>query len=295
MYQLRRIRCAALMFVFIVSAPMLCRAQNQDGPRFTNDPFDEIPGIAPPSEMGTAGRPAYGANQVPSLAPQGAEPDWELGESTSNTVSVAQLKHPLSRKGASLLHKVASYLKHHQKAKANEQLAEALKEPTAAPYAHAILGTEYLKDGQIAEAVPELESAAQVLPISGVHSNLGYALCLMGHINRGRMELNEALRLDGDSPQARFLMGVVLLNQKSEPKKAEYNLKLAQDRVPSARLALAVCHILDGQRDAAEAELHEYLGPNKQKYFAAVWKWATGAAANPRPAAAFGFQDQESN
>ena len=137
---------------------------------------------------------------------------------------MAQLRHPLTRKGMKLIKKVESYLKLGQRDKAHEKLVEALQEPSAAPYAHAILGTEYLKDGRPAAAVPELEDAASVLAIAGVHSNLGFALCLTGHLAHGRQELAEALRLDGDSAQARFLMGVALLNEQSEQKAAEYNL-----------------------------------------------------------------------
>src|SRR5581483_7041373 len=116
--------------------------------------------------------------------------------------------------------------------------AQALEDPSAAPYAHAILGTEYLKEGQPRAAIPELEHAAGVLPMAGIHSNLGYALCLTGQEKRGEHEFEEALRIDGNSAQARFLMGILLLNQKSRDQEARYNLNLAQDRVHSAHLAL---------------------------------------------------------
>lgn len=172
---------------------------------------------------------------------------------------------------------------------------EALKEPSAAPYAHAILGTEYLRNGHPAAAVPELEDAAQVLQMSGIHSNLGYALCLTGQGQRGREELREALRLNGDSASARFLMGIALLNEKSQQKQAEYNLNLAKKDVPSARLALAVSHLRDGDKDGAEKQVREFLGPNQDLYFTLVWQWASGAAANSHPARAFGFRDADSD
>lgn len=271
--------------------------QPPERPQFA-DPFDMIyqshqfPDIQETparSEMERAIQQAERAGQSRSYIPRPGQPEPE-----SNAVSVAQLKHPLSRKGMKLISKVQSYLKRGERAKAKEQLSEALKEPSAAPYAHAILGTEYLRDGQPAAAVPELETAAQVLPVGGVHSNLGYALCLTGHMNRGLMELTEALQLNGDSPQTRFLIGVVLLNQKTDPKKAEYNLKLAENRVPTAHLALAICDILNGEKDAAEEQVHQYLGSD-QADFPMIWHWAIKAAAIAHPAAAFGFNDHESD
>lgn len=210
-------------------------------------------------------------------------------------VSIQQLQHPLSRKGRHLLDKVESYLRLGQRARAHQELAQAVKEPSAEPYAHAILGTEYLKDGYAAAAIPELESAARVLPISGVHSNLGYALCLTGQGRRGQQELEEALRLDGGSPQARFLLGVLLLNQKSKDHEAQYDLKVAQAHLRTAHLALAVCHLRRGELEAAQQEIREYLGPMYDAKVMAVWQWAAAAAADAHPAAAFGLREEASD
>jgi len=208
-----------------------------------------------------------------------------------NTVSVRELQHPLSRKGRKLIEKVESYLQIGQNAKAKQELAEAFKEPSAAPYAHAILGTEYLKEGKPAAAIPELEDAARVLSTAGIHSNLGYALCLTGQGNRGAQEFEEALRLDGDTVQARFLLGVLLLNQKSREQEARYELNLAQRRMRSAHLALAVYHVRRGEKDAAEEQVQEYLGQSRAANFPSVWQWVCDAADRPHPAEAFGFKD----
>jgi Tfp pilus assembly protein PilF len=207
-------------------------------------------------------------------------------------VSVAQLRHPLSRKGFELIQTLLSYLNMGQREKAQAELVKALQEPSAAPYAHAILGTEYLMESQVAAAVPELENAAQVLPISSVHSNLGYALCMTGQSKRGQRELEEALRLDGESSKARYLMGVLLLNQKSREQEAQFDLKLAEGHIPEAHLALAVCHLRRGERAAAKQQVEEYLGADRNAEFYSVWVWVSAAAAAAHPAHAFGFPDQ---
>ncbi|GEM_PF-1557278 len=208
-----------------------------------------------------------------------------------STVSVAQLQHPLSRKGRRLIQKVESYLRIGQRAKAKQELAQAIKEPSAAPYAHALLGTEYLKEGQPAAAIPELEDAARVLPIAGIHSNLGYALCLTGQAKRGEREFEEALRLDDTSPQAHFLFGVLLLNEKSREQEARHELDLAQNRMRSAHIALAVYHLRRGETEAAQEQVRAYLGPGRDGDFARYWQWACGAAERAHPAAAFGLWD----
>src|SRR5690349_15110141 len=189
---------AILTFTLFVTRSTLAQNQMPRQPSL-NDPLSDtewprigsrqIPESSSPRTEIERARDLAGADAQPGYVPQ---PGAAAG-TAGNAVSVEQLRHPLTRKGMKLIKKVESYLKIGQRAKAKEQLAEAMKEPSAAPYAHAILGTEYLRDGKPAAAIPELEDAARVLPIAGVHSNLGYALCLTGHGKRGQQELEEAL------------------------------------------------------------------------------------------------------
>ena len=95
-------------------------------------------------------------------------------------------------------------------AKAIDELQLALKEPSAVPYAHSILGAEYIRTKQFAAAVAELEEAVRLLPHEVAnHSNLGIALCLVGEMDRGRQEVRLALSLDIHNPQTRFALGIV--------------------------------------------------------------------------------------
>ncbi len=128
----------------------------------------------------------------------------------ATTVSADQLRHPVSRKGAKMLDRARSYSHAGEHAKAIDELRLALKEPSAAPYAHSILGAEYLRIGRYPAAVGELEEAVRLLPHEVAnHSNLGYALYLVGQKDRGQEEVRLALSLDTHNPKTRFVLEIV--------------------------------------------------------------------------------------
>lgn len=125
----------------------------------------------------------------------------------AGTVSVEQLRHPLSRKGLKLLdqaRKSSAVGRHDQ---AIVQLQIALKERSAVPYAHSMLGVEYLKTGQVPEAIAELEQAVTLLPRNVPdHSNLGYALFLSGDLGRAESEARQALELDRNNAKTQHVL-----------------------------------------------------------------------------------------
>lgn len=131
--------------------------------------------------------------------------------SVASTVSADQLQHPLSPKGAKMIRRAQDYAAAGDHSKAIEELKRASAESSAAPYAHSILGTEYLKTGQVSLAQDELERALQALPHdAALHSNLGYALFLRGDIDRGEQEVRKALDLDRNNSPAQRLLGYIL-------------------------------------------------------------------------------------
>jgi tetratricopeptide (TPR) repeat protein len=137
------------------------------------------------------------------------------------TVSSDQLQHPLSAKGAGMIRKAQSLAAAADHLKAIKELKQALKEPSAVPYAHALLGQEYLKIGQVAPAAEELEQASVMLPHDAIiHSNFGYALFLMGDAARGEQEVRRALELDRNNSPALRLLGYI---QKARQSNARAN------------------------------------------------------------------------
>jgi Tfp pilus assembly protein PilF len=226
----------------------------------------------------------------PSSPVPDTEPDTAANPTGGpSVVSVGQLQHPVTSKGQRLLQRIQLYLHRGDRTKAQQEFKQALNEPSAAPYAHALIGTDYLKQGQITAAIPELERAAEALPVASIHSNLGYALSLTGETQHGQQELEEALRLDATSRQAQYVLGVILLNHRSQDHEAMENLRGAQQQVRAAYLALAVFYVRERNYSAAEQEIRGYLGPDHLGEFLNAWNWACLVAARPKPAAAFGL------
>ena len=189
-------------------------------------------------------------------------------------VSAEELRHPLSKKGKSLIAKAQQSVKSGNHLKAIEELNAAAQEPSAAPYAQGILGTEYLKINNLPEAIRHLEEAIALMPKAAAeHSNLGYALCLAGKGKRGLKEIETALSLDWTLARARFLKGAILLEQGSRDKEAWDNLEAAQREVPTAHLALAIYYVRHGQGAAADQQLRDYAEMDRGVSLTKARKW----------------------
>ena len=144
----------------------------------------------------------YGNPRGPELRPA-PEP--------AGAVSVEQLRHPISRKAAGMLRKAQNLAASGRHAEAIAQLQLAVQDRSAAPYAHSMLGVEYLKTGQTLAAIAELEQAAALLPRNEADlSNLGYAYFLAGDLDQGEQEARRALELDRDNPKTRRVLAQIL-------------------------------------------------------------------------------------
>ncbi len=195
------------------------------------------------------------------------------------TVSVEELRHPLSGKGRRMIDRAQRYSRSGDYSKAIEELNQALKEPSAVPYARMILGYVYLKLRRVPEAVQELEEVTVLLPrLPAGHSNLGYALCATGKPERGLQEVETALALDSRLLKARFLKGVILLDRESREHDGWENLQLAQREVPGAHLALALYYARHGQNEAAQQQLQDFARKDVNVTLAQAQEWLTSEA-----------------
>jgi tetratricopeptide (TPR) repeat protein len=141
-------------------------------------------------------------NSPHSPEPQMSEP--------AGTVSVEQLLHPISRKGEKLLKQAQNLAALGDHGKAIEELKLALKERSAIPYAHSLLGSEYLRVNQIPAAIEALQHAIELLPRTAInHANLGYALFLMGSDERAEAEVRRALELDRNNAKTRQVLSLI--------------------------------------------------------------------------------------
>ena len=208
-------------------------------------------------------------------------------------VSVVELQHPLSRKGKALMAKATDHLLAGKTTEALADLERALVEPSAAPYAHSLLGATYLRMGRSSEAIPELEQAVKVLPTAVNYSNLGLAHCLNGDTELGERELEHGIQLDSSLPQAHYLVGVLLLNNKAKNHEACEQLERAEHTVHKAHMALAVCYVRAGQDEAADRQVKEYVGSADDAHLDFWESWARSVAEQARPSVAFGLPAEQ--
>jgi len=206
------------------------------------------------------------------------------------TVSIAELQHPLSGKAKSMLLKAQAALQAGKFPECLQDLDQAMKIPSAIPYVYGIRGAAYLASGEVAKALPELQQAVQVLPVPGNYSNLGYAYFLSGDRDLGEEQVRRAIESPNAPLQARFLMGLLLLDRKSETDEACDDLDRARDLMPSVHMALAVCYARDGMEDASNSEIRQLLGTTRASMFEFWKRWVTSVAAEPDPAVAFGLR-----
>ena len=152
---------------------------------------------------------AQAENLVFYDSPRG--PEMKPAPAPAATVSVEQLQHPISRKGAKLLAQARNFAAMGRHDKAIQQLQLALQERSAIPYVHSMLGVEYLKTKQVSAAVAELEQAVALLPRNVPdHSNLGYALFLSGDLERAESETRQAIELDHNNPKTQYVLGQIV-------------------------------------------------------------------------------------
>ena len=232
--------------------------------------------------MPSAG-PIYGQR------PEAASGSPLQGAWASKTVSAAELEHPLSRKGRKLIDKAQGDLKAGRIAEGIEDLNRASKERSAVPYVHSMLGETYLRTGRVKEALPELETAVQLLPMAANYSNLGLAHCLSGDCEQGEAEIRRALKLNSMASQPRYLMGVLQLDVKPPDHEACDDLSMAQREIPAAGLALAVCYVRAGEPVAADRQIRKFAGAGNDAQVAIWTRWVSIVAGEPRPSTAFGF------
>ena len=208
--------------------------------------------------------------------------------SGAGTVSVDRLRHPLSDKGRQLIDKGQRFAAAGEHQKAMEQFRNASSEPTAVFYAHGLLGTEYLKTGNIASAVEELVEAVGLMPgEAAIRSNLGYALFLTGQSDRAERQLREAIKLDHTATEPRYVLGLLLLDKRSE--EAGNYLLFAKRLFSRARLALAILYTRAGETDAAAQEVRAYLGSESIDKARDAERWVRLAAQMERPSQLFAF------
>jgi Flp pilus assembly protein TadD len=135
---------------------------------------------------------------------------FPLGAQSSGarTVSAELLQYPISDKAMHMLQRALQTSEAGDHEDAIRQLQKTLtKWPGTGAYGYSLLGVEYLKTGQLNEAVHVLEQAVTLLPHDASnHTNLGLALACKGQYELAEPELRRALDLDPHNMVARQLI-----------------------------------------------------------------------------------------
>jgi Flp pilus assembly protein TadD len=123
-------------------------------------------------------------------------------------VNADLLRHPLSENVRKMLRRALAAMNAGRHEEAVGQLRQTLaKYPKAAPYVHSILGVEYIKTNNFADAVKSFEVAAESFPHDPTtHYNLGVSLACAGRYDRATQEVRRALELDPKNASAQELL-----------------------------------------------------------------------------------------
>jgi len=168
---------------------------------------------------------------------------------------VEELRNPLKGRSLRAILTAREHLKSGQRERGLQELREAMRDPSAMPYAISMLAVEHLRASQLDVALAELEQAVRLLPGKPEnHANLAYALCLKGQIERGLAEARRALQLDPTRRKTRMVMGMLLLQEGSHDTEAVQYLQAAAEEIPSAHLILAKHYDYAGQEPKADQE-----------------------------------------
>ncbi len=165
---------------------------------------------------------------------------------------------------------------------------EELRHPMS--HVHGVRGAALLIGGRASEAIPELEQAVQLFPIPGNFSNLGYAYLMNGKTERGEELVQRAAALPNSPLQTHYLMGLLQLDGVAQSARPCTDLERAQNLMPRAHFALAVCYTQEGKKGAADGQIRKVLGPQNDSSFDFWKKWVNRVAAQPAPASAFGLR-----
>jgi Tfp pilus assembly protein PilF len=127
------------------------------------------------------------------------------------TISSDILRHPLTPKARRRMLKALHLADLGNHSAAIQELREALvKEPSSAPYAHNLLGIEYVENKQFAEARSSFEEAVRLMPHESVnHSNLGFSLAVTGDLTSAEQEARKAIELDPENSRAKSLLDLL--------------------------------------------------------------------------------------
>jgi tetratricopeptide (TPR) repeat protein len=224
-----------------------------------------------------AGRTLY--QQLLHVDKSGAPIEVRLPSNTNakppaGAVSYASLQHKVPR---SAVHEYKAAVEARQHADPEAALAHLRKAVAIDPQfaaAHNDLAAQYL-DGKLYDsALEELDKAVALDPAS-IPVKLNRAICLsrLGRYTEAETSARQAVQLDGGSSRSRYLLGLILANQKKFSSEAIDDLERSSDQFPEARVAAAQILARSGRNAEARQQLQLYLNGCKAENCREVRSW----------------------
>jgi Tfp pilus assembly protein PilF len=201
-------------------------------------------------------------------------PPSSSSRAPAGAVTLASLQHKVP-KPAAREYKAALEARHHADGEA--ALAHLLKAVSIDPRfaaAHNDIAAQYIDGKRYDSALPELDKAEALDPAS-IAVQLNRAICLskMGRLVEAETSARRAVQLDGASPRSRYLLGIILVNQKKFTREALDDLVESSEKYPEARLTAAQILVETGRNIEAREQLSRYLDGCKAQNCQSVQRW----------------------
>jgi len=192
----------------------------------------------------------------------------------SGTVSAARLQHKVPSKARKEFEKGLEAARKNDSAAAIGHFAKATELDPDFMEAHNNLGVQHLKCDGNETALEEFQKAVELDPAAlSPHVNLALVLLRMDRPSDAEAAARKAIRLDGSNENARYCLGVALLQQQKSTSEALDNLQRASETIPRARLAIADTLAKRGDVERAKKELRAYLNSGSPPDRRSVETW----------------------
>ncbi|MFQ5668993.1 MAG: tetratricopeptide repeat protein [Acidobacteriota bacterium] len=143
-------------------------------------------------------------------------------------------------------------------------LGQWLRTDPRSAKAHESLGSSFLRQGNLEEAISHLRQALALqddLPMA--HNNLGYALRTMGRMDESAEQFRAALRIEPGMAEAHYNLGIVLAARGRVREAMSHYRRVLEIRPAyewaATHLNLALLLAAEGQTDAARRHYQEAL------------------------------------
>lgn len=133
---------------------------------------------------------------------------WLEPAAKSPSVSADMLRHPISSRTRSMLHRAVDWMRSGDHQKAIQQLEATLaRDPSSAAYVHSMLGYEFMRTDQVAAAIHCFEQAVLLLPHDPAnHHNFAVSLLVTGDYDRAEEEARRAHELAPENTEIKHLL-----------------------------------------------------------------------------------------